>query len=85
MELVQRQPLRRRVEQVGEREAEAGALGAEVLAREPEDRQRAERDRDRLRDEQQSGLGQSHQSGANAARIGSKCAPSREICSPRRS
>jgi hypothetical protein len=31
-----------------------------------------------------SGLGQSHQSGAKATRIGSKCAPSLEIWSPRR-
>ena len=31
-----------------------------------------------------SGLGQASQSGANAARIGSKCEPSREICSPAR-
>ncbi len=48
VELVQRQPLGRRVEQVGEREAEPGPLGAEVLAGEPEDGQRADRDRDRL-------------------------------------
>ena len=52
MELVQRQPLRGRVEEVGEREAQAGALGLEVLAGQPEDREGAERDGDRLRDEQ---------------------------------
>ena len=52
VELVQRQPLRRRVEQVDEREPERGAVAAEVLAREPEDGQRAERDDDRLDDEQ---------------------------------
>ena len=52
MELVQRQPLRRRIEQVREREADPGAFRAEVLAREPVDRQRAERDRDGLDDEQ---------------------------------
>ena len=55
MELVQRQPLRRRVEQVGEREPERRSFGAEVLAREPVDRQRAERDGDRLAHEQQVG------------------------------
>ena len=52
VELVQRQPLRGRVEEVGEREPEPGALRVEVLAGEPEDRQGAERHRDRLGDEQ---------------------------------
>ena len=52
MELVERQPLGRRVEQVGEREGGAGPLRAEVLAGEPEDGQRTEGDRDRLGDEQ---------------------------------
>ena len=53
MELVQRQPAGRRIEQVGEREAEAGPPRCEVLPREPEDGKRAECDRDRLHDEQQ--------------------------------
>ena len=52
MELVQGQPLHSRQQQVREREAEAGALRVEVLAREPVDGQRAEGDRDCLRDEQ---------------------------------
>jgi hypothetical protein len=52
MELVQRQPLRRRVEQVDEREGETAAVAAEVLAPEPEHGQRPERDGDRLDDEQ---------------------------------
>ena len=52
VELVQRQPLRRGIEEVREREAEARALGAEVLSGKPEHRQRAERDRGGLhRDE----------------------------------
>jgi hypothetical protein len=53
VELVQRQPLGRRVGEVGKREADSGSLAAEVFAREPVDGQRAERDRDRLRHEQQ--------------------------------
>ena len=48
MELGQRQPLDGRVEEVRKREAEAGALRAEMLAGEPEHGQRAERDRDSL-------------------------------------
>jgi hypothetical protein len=46
VELGQRDPLRGRIEQVGEGEAERRALGAEVLAREPEDGQRAEREQE---------------------------------------
>jgi len=53
VELVQRQPLRRRVDEVRERKAEPGARAAEVLVRQPVDGQRAEGDGDRLRDEQQ--------------------------------
>ena len=52
MELVQGQPLRRRVEQVGEREAERRAARAEVLVGEPVDGKRTERDRRCLDDEQ---------------------------------
>lgn len=52
MELVQGQPLHGRIEQVGKREAEGGALRANVLAGEPEDRQRAERDGDGLHGEE---------------------------------
>jgi hypothetical protein len=51
MELVQREPRRRRIHEVRECEAEARAARVEVLAREPVDRQRAERERRRLRDE----------------------------------
>ena len=53
MELVQRQPTGRRIEQVGEREAEPGTPRCEVLARQPVDGKRAECDGDRLHDEQQ--------------------------------
>src|SRR5438094_3231648 len=52
MEVVQGQPLRRRIEQVGERECEPGTLGGEGLAGEPVDGKRADRDRDRLRREE---------------------------------
>ena len=48
VELVQREPLHGRVEQIRQREAERGPLRAEVLAGEPEHRERAERDRDGL-------------------------------------
>src|SRR6266545_8424243 len=53
MELVQRRPRRRRIEEVGEREGDAGTARAEMLAREQEHRPGAERERDVLRDEQQ--------------------------------
>ena len=53
MELVQGQPAGRGIQEVGEREAESGARRAEVLAREEEDRDGAERDHECLRDEQQ--------------------------------
>ena len=52
VELVQRQPLGRRVEQVDECEREPGAVAGEMLAREPEHRKRSESDCDRLDDEQ---------------------------------
>jgi hypothetical protein len=52
VELVQRQPLGRRVEQVDERKPEPGAVAAEVLPCEPEHRQRTEGDDDRLDDQQ---------------------------------
>ena len=52
VELVQRQPLGRRVEQVDEPEPEARPLAVEVLRREPVDREGAERDHDRLDGEQ---------------------------------
>ncbi len=55
VELVQRQPADGGVEEVGQGEAERGPLRAEVLAREQEDRQRAQPDGERLRDEQQVG------------------------------
>ena len=51
MELVQRQPAGRRVEEIRAREPERRAGRAEVLPREPEDRQRAEPERERLRRE----------------------------------
>ena len=44
VEVVDDEPLRRRVEQVDEGEREPGPLPAEVLAREPEDGERTERD-----------------------------------------
>jgi hypothetical protein len=55
MKLVQRQPLGRRVKQVREREPEGGSLRGEVLAGEPVDRKRAERNGDCLGDEQRVG------------------------------
>ena len=51
MELVQGQPAGGRIQEVGEPEAESGTCRAEVLAREEEDREGAERDHDRLHDE----------------------------------
>ena len=53
VELVQRQPLGRGVEEVDEREGEPRPVVAQVLAREAVDRQRSERDCDRLRGQQQ--------------------------------
>src|SRR5207249_424555 len=52
VELVQRQPLRRREDEVEEREAERRPLRAEVLPRQREDREGAGRDGDGLDDEQ---------------------------------
>ena len=52
MELVQRQPSRRRIGEIHEREAEPGARRPEVLAREPPDRDRSEPDSDGLADEE---------------------------------
>jgi hypothetical protein len=52
MELVQSEPLDGCVQQVGQSEERRHPLRAEVLACEPEDGQRAERDHDRLNDEQ---------------------------------
>ena len=81
MEVVDDEPLRRRVEEVDEREAEARPLGAEVLAGEQEDGQRAERDADGLR-RRGAGRGSARatRAGASSATSGSKCAPRREIC-----
>ena len=55
MELVQRQPARRRVHEVHEGEADSRARRPEVLPREPVHGQCSERDRDRLDDEQHLG------------------------------
>ena len=55
MEVVDHEPLRRRVEQVDEREAEPRPFAAEVLAGEQEDRHGAERDADALNDEEHVG------------------------------
>jgi hypothetical protein len=52
VKLVQRQPLHRRVDEVDEREERAESLGGEMLACEPEHRQRAERDGSRLHREE---------------------------------
>ena len=52
MELVQRQPSRRRIGEIHEREAEPGARRPEVLAREPVDRDRSEPDSDGLDDKE---------------------------------
>ncbi len=57
MELREGQPLDGRIEQVRERETEPGTLRPEVLARQPEDRKRSERDRDRLRREEHARAG----------------------------
>ncbi len=57
MEVVEHEPLGGRVEEVGEPEAEPGPLAAQVLPREQVDRNGAERDRHRLRDEQQRRVG----------------------------
>jgi len=53
VKLVERQPAGRWVQEVREGEAEPSTRGAQVLAREEEDRERAERDHQRLHDEQQ--------------------------------
>ena len=80
VEVVDDEPLRRRIEEVDEREAEARPLAAEVLAGEEEDRHRAERDGDGLR-RRGAGRGSARatRAGRRAATSGSKCAPSREI------
>ena len=57
MELVEREPLRRRVEEVREPEAEPGPVGVEVLSRQQEDRPGAERDRGRLGRQQHRRIG----------------------------
>ena len=48
VELVEREPLQGRIDQVDEREPERGPLGAEVLAAEPEDGECAARESERL-------------------------------------
>jgi hypothetical protein len=53
MKLVQRQPSRRGVQQVGEGEPHSGARGAEMLPRKQVDGDRAERHGDGLDDEQE--------------------------------
>ncbi len=57
MELVQGEPLHGCVEQIGQRKERGHPLRAEVLAREPVDGQRTERDHDRLDDKQHRGAG----------------------------
>ena len=57
VEVVENEPLGRRVEKVGEREAEACPFGAEMLVCEEIHGHRAERHRDRLGDEQQGRVG----------------------------
>ena len=57
MEVVEDQPLRRGVEQVDERQPERRVRRAEVAAGQPEDGDRAERDGDGLRDEQDARVG----------------------------
>ena len=57
MEVVDDEPLRGRIEQIDEREAEPRPLAAEVLAREKEDGHCADRDADRLDDEEHVGAG----------------------------
>ncbi len=54
VELAQRHPLHGGKEQVRDRKAGSRSLGAEVGPREPEDGQRAERDDERLGDEEQA-------------------------------
>jgi hypothetical protein len=55
VEVVQREPLHRGVDQVGKRKERCGAFGAQVLAREPEHRKGAERDGHGLNDEEHRG------------------------------
>ena len=57
VEVVDDEPLRRRIEEVDEGEAEPRPVGAEVLAGEQEDGHGAERDGDGLDDEQQARVG----------------------------
>lgn len=57
MEVVESEPLGRRVEEVDEREAGAGPLAFQVLAGEQEHGKGTERDPDRLRHEQERGVG----------------------------
>ena len=73
----------RRREEVREGERRRGPIRADVLAAEPEDRQCAARDGDRLDDEQQLGARPEPPERARAGRgSGRNAQPSREICSP---
>ena len=77
------QPLHRRVEQVRERQRRRRPVGVEVRPREPEDGKRSRGDRPGLDDEQRApGSARATRAARASARIGSKCEPSREICSP---
>ena len=83
VEVAHRQPLHRRREEVRNGERRRGPARADVLAaraRRPAARRCATATA--WTTSSSSGSGQSHQSGASKARIGSKCEPSREICSP---
>jgi hypothetical protein len=51
VKLVQGQPLRRRVEEIRERESQRGSIRVETAPGQAENRQRAERDRRRLHHE----------------------------------
>ena len=78
MEVVDDEPLRRRVEEVDEREAEPGPLAAEVLAREQEDGHGPECYAGGLDDEEQVGARPQPPERGEHATSGSKCAPRRE-------
>ena len=82
MEVVQDEPLRGGMEQVGEREP--AATHSESRCRRPSRYTGTApvATASACVTRRSAGSGQSHQSGANAATIGSKCAPSREICFP---
>ena len=77
------QPLHRRDRADSDVRAQQPAIpGSKVLACEPRRLGRVGGDGHRLHDEQKLGIGDTHQSGASAARIGSKCEPRREIWLP---